>query len=109
MAKTALCIGINDYPGTQMDLKGCVNDAKDWSQALAARGFEVHTLLDAEATLAAMRSAFHRVVEGAGAGDTVVITYSGHGTYVPDTNGDEVDGLDEALCPWDIRTAGAFV
>jgi hypothetical protein len=29
MAKNALCIGINDYPGTQSDLKGCVNDAND--------------------------------------------------------------------------------
>jgi hypothetical protein len=29
MAKHALCIGINDYPGTKMDLDGCVNDAKD--------------------------------------------------------------------------------
>ncbi|WP_349769079.1 caspase family protein, partial [Zoogloea sp.] len=27
MSKKALCIGINDYPGTQNDLSGCVNDA----------------------------------------------------------------------------------
>jgi len=31
MAKLALCIGINDYPGTVNDLSGCVNDAQDWS------------------------------------------------------------------------------
>jgi uncharacterized caspase-like protein len=37
----------------------------------------------------------------------VVITFSGHGTYVPDTNGDEIDGLDEALCPYDLQTGGA--
>ena len=37
----------------------------------------------------------------------VVITFSGHGTYVPDLNGDEVDGLDEALCPYDMQTSGA--
>ena len=31
MAKHALCIGINDYPGTGSDLSGCVNDANDWA------------------------------------------------------------------------------
>ncbi len=35
MAKKALCIGINDYPGTGSDLAGCVNGAllrtrNDW-------------------------------------------------------------------------------
>ena len=41
MDKRALCIGINDYPGTGSDLAGCVNDANDWAEALAGRGFEV--------------------------------------------------------------------
>ena len=40
MAKTALCIGINNYPGTHMDLRGCVNDAEDWSRELEARGYQ---------------------------------------------------------------------
>jgi metacaspase-1 len=109
MAKTALCIGINDYPGTDLDLKGCVNDANDWADLLTARGFEAQRLLNREATLAAMRKAFRQVVGGASAGDSVVITYSGHGTYAPDDNGDESDGLDEALCPHDIERAGAFI
>lgn len=30
MANRAPCIGVNDYPGSGMDLRGCVNDAKDW-------------------------------------------------------------------------------
>lgn len=29
MATRALCIGINDYPGTDNDLSGCVNDANE--------------------------------------------------------------------------------
>ncbi|WP_153160308.1 caspase family protein [Zoogloea sp. 1C4] len=102
MTKKALCIGINDYPGTQNDLNGCVNDANDWAAALAARGFAVTKLLDAQATKAAMVSAMSGLISGAAKGDTVVITYSGHGTWVPDQNGDEPDGRDEALCPWDI-------
>ncbi len=107
MAKTALCIGINDYPGTHMDLRGCVNDAQDWAAELTARGFAVTRLIDAKATKAAMVKGFKTVVGGAKKGDVVVITFSGHGTYVPDLNGDEVDGLDEALCPYDLQTRGA--
>jgi hypothetical protein len=106
MTKHALCIGINNYPGTQMDLRGCVNDANDWADELGRRGFGVHKLLDAQATKAAMVKAFKSVIGEAGKGDLVVITYSGHGTYVPDRSGDERDGLDEALCPYDLQTAG---
>lgn len=106
MARHALCIGINNYPGTHMDLKGCVNDARDWSEELASRGFMVTTLLDAQATKAAMIDAFKAVIGRGTSGDKVVITFSGHGTFVPDLNGDEVDGLDEGLCPYDLQTGG---
>ena len=106
MAKRALCIGINNYPGTHMDLAGCVNDANAWEAELTTRGFKVTKMLDAQATKAAMVAAFKSVIGGAVKGDLVVITYSGHGTYVPDTSGDEADGLDEGLCPYDIKTGG---
>ena len=102
MSKQALCIGINDYPGTQNDLSGCVNDAADWAAALAARGFAVSKLIDAQASKAAMTAAIGHLIGNAAANDTVVITYSGHGTWVPDQNGDEPDQRDEGLCPWDI-------
>ena len=44
MTKKALCIGINDYPGTQNDLNGCVNDARDWAAALTGRDRLVEAL-----------------------------------------------------------------
>ena len=106
MAKTALCIGVNNYPGMQMDLHGCVNDAEDWAAELAARGFAVNKLIDAKATKAAMSKALKALIGGAKKGDVVIITFSGHGTYMPDLNGDEVDGLDEGLCPYDLQTGG---
>jgi hypothetical protein len=37
MAKRALLIGINDYPGTQNDLQGCVNDITN----IGSTGFRV--------------------------------------------------------------------
>ncbi|NML14453.1 caspase family protein [Azohydromonas caseinilytica] len=108
MAKKALCIGINNYPGTGMDLQGCLNDAHDWAETLTQRGFAVSTLLDAQATKAAMVEGMAQLIGQAQPGDLVVITYSGHGTYVPAMEDDEVDGLDEALCPHDIRSKGAL-
>ena len=41
MSKRALCMGINNYPGTHMDLSGCVNDARDWAAELTVRGSAV--------------------------------------------------------------------
>lgn len=57
MNKYALCIGINDYPGTDSDLAGCVNDANDWAAALASRGFTVRKILNEKATGKAIRGA----------------------------------------------------
>jgi len=33
--------------------------------------------------------------------DTFIFSWSGHGCQVRDDNGDEKDGYDEAICPWD--------
>ncbi len=110
MAKTALCIGINDYPGTANDLSGCINDAQDWANALQGRGFTVvASLLDSAATKAGMVAAMQQLIGQAQAGDSVIITYSGHGTWVPDTSGDEPDSRDEALCPYDIGSGNALL
>ncbi|MEA3291928.1 MAG: caspase family protein [Pseudomonadota bacterium] len=109
MAKTALCIGINDYPGTGSDLSGCVNDANDWSGALNARGFTVFMLLDDQASKNAMVQAIGDMISSAQGGDSLIITYSGHGTWVADISNDEPDGRDEGLCPHDIRTNGALL
>ena len=107
--KKAVCIGINNYPGSNMDLAGCVNDAKDWAKELKFRGFAVATLLDSKATGNAMRKVFTSLATETAPGDTIVIQYSGHGTYVPDLNGDEPDGRDEALVPYDIMTNGPVI
>lgn len=107
--KLALCIGINDYPGTGSDLNGCVNDANDWAAELGKRDFDTRLMLDSEATGAAIRAGIRERLDTANGGDTVVITYSGHGTWVPDQDGDEPDKRDEALCPHDIGTRGPLL
>lgn len=99
--RTALCAGINAY-GNGADLQGCLSDSRDWSDALSARGFVVRQLLDGEATRDAMLAAITELVKSLRRGDTGVVTYSGHGSQVPDLSGDEGDRMDECLCPADV-------
>jgi metacaspase-1 len=106
MDKYALCIGINDYPGTGSDLAGCVNDARDWGAMLGKKGFSVAKLLDKKATGNGIRAAIKATLAQAVSGDLVVIQYSGHGSFVPDVDGEEPDGTDECICPYDINSKG---
>jgi hypothetical protein len=99
--KKAVCFGINNYPGTSNDLQGCVNDAKDWGALLQGFGFDVSIILDAQATRQNIKTALSDLVTSAGAGDVVIFTYSGHGTQVRDTSGDESDAYDEAIYVYD--------
>lgn len=102
MAKRALCVGINNYPGTDMDLEGCVNDAHDWRELLAGRGYVVEALADREATRARIIGALERLVAGTAGGDSLVFTFSGHGSWLPDDDADEPDARDEMMCPHDV-------
>ena len=106
MTKRAVCVGINDYPIPGADLKGCVNDARQWAGLLKDHfefsGGDVRLLLDKAAPKAAIITALKDLLAGAKSGDVLVFTNSSHGTYVADKSGDE-KGYDEALCPWDIR------
>ena len=99
--KKAVCVGINNYPGIFNDLKGCINDAKDWSAWLQGLGFDVSLVLDSQATKANVKTALRGLIHGTNAGDIAVFTYSGHGTQVVDAGSDEGDPYDEAICLYD--------
>jgi hypothetical protein len=103
----ALCVGIDAYPAPNT-LSGCVNDARDWAAALTALNFDVTLLVNQQATREAMLGSIRQLISDAKSGDVVVIQYAGHGTQVQDLNGDETDGLDEALVPVDFGT-GSFL
>ena len=102
----ALCIGIDTY-GKQ-SLTGCVADSTAFADSLRQWGFDVKSLTNERATREAIATAIDGVLSGANAGDVVVIQYAGHGTQLPDGNGDEDDGLDEAWVPYDYNE-GEFV
>lgn len=110
--RRGLCIGINAYPDGRDRLEGCVPDALSWSAALEKEKFTVEQLLDDGATRDAILAAMIDLVTTSQAGDVVAIQYSGHGTYVPDEDGDEVDefgAMDEAICPVDFRDGSLII
>lgn len=107
--KYALCVGINDYPGSGADLAGCVNDANEWAYLLGQEKYQVETLTDAGATRANLVEALTAIVARAKWSDRIVFTFSGHGTWVPDRSADELDGRDEALCCHDYANGGLLL
>lgn len=46
---------------------------------------------------------FEWLQNNAGPNDLVLFFYSGHGAQIEDDNGDEADGMDEALVPYDLE------
>ncbi|MFZ5570153.1 MAG: caspase family protein [Thermodesulfobacteriota bacterium] len=115
MKKKALLVGINDYSPVGAggpDLQGCVNDVKDIAHTLNALGIVPATpgtmriLTDRRATRAAILEGLKWLIKGAQKGDTLIFHYSGHGSQVADTGGDEIDAKDETICPHDYAAAG---
>lgn len=97
----SLHIGINNYSGTGSDLYGCVNDARDWASIFGASTPYTKLLLDKAATRVSILRYVEDLMAALGPGDLGVVTYSGHGTWIPDLNNDEKDGRDECWVPYD--------
>ena len=104
--REGLFVGTN-YVGTNNALGGCVADARAWREFFMSKGFKASMLLEHNAHRAAIIDGLTRLVAIPNA--KLVFQYSGHGTYVPDRNGDEPDRRDEALCPNDFRRAGLIL
>ncbi len=106
MAKKAVLIGINRYRVPGADLRGCVPDVKNMSRLLQNQyGFDaadITMITDFDATKEAMEEAIAGMVNAGKRGDVLLLHYSGHGSNVPDDNGDEADNRDEILCPTDL-------
>ena len=81
-------------------------DARKFRSLLISQyGFkdsDIVTLINEEATSARIVSAINKhLIAQSQPGDVAVFMFSGHGTQVQDFDGDEDDGVDEAICPWD--------
>ncbi len=106
MAKRALLVGVNRYRMPGADLRGCVNDVVNVKNTLTnVFGFpsgDINVLTDFDATKKAMQAGIKELVKSGRKGDVLVFHYSGHGSNLPDDNGDEADNRDEILCPSDL-------
>lgn len=102
----ALLIGINEYQDPSVpDLSGSLTDIEAMSSVLIRRfGFSagsVAILTDRYATRDGILRNFERLIDAAGPNTAVVVYFSGHGSAVKDMDGDEKDGWDDTLVPYD--------
>eukprot|EP00927_Polykrikos_kofoidii_P018651 TRINITY_DN1866_c0_g1_i4.p1 TRINITY_DN1866_c0_g1~~TRINITY_DN1866_c0_g1_i4.p1 ORF type:complete len:304 (-),score=55.17 TRINITY_DN1866_c0_g1_i4:134-1045(-) len=87
-----------DYPGTGNELT-CTKDGDNMQILVDACGVQdVNVLYNNDAHKANVIDAIQRVGRACNPGDYFIFYYSGHGTSVPDKDGDEADGKDEAFC-----------
>lgn len=106
MAKRAVLVGVNRYLVPGADLRGCVNDVRNMQKVLTElygfRSRDVTVLLDDKATKRNIQIAVRQMIGASVAGDVALFHFSGHGSNVPDKDGDEADHRDEILCPHDL-------
>lgn len=120
VAKLCVLIGIN-YTGTMNQLNGCINDTKNIKKMLIQQGhfkeeeivmmndFKLDYLYPSKKNILLKFDEmvnFAKKNEELGKKVRMFFSYSGHGYYQYDTNGDEEDGFDEVLCPIDCDWTG---
>lgn len=103
----ALLVGISHYPDESgWESIHADNDTQLAHSLLTICGYEetnITTLSDAQATKRNTIHALQSLCNATQAGDHVYLHFSCHGQQMMDDNGDEKDGLDEALIPYDAR------
>jgi len=122
--KRALLIGINYENDPSIRLNGAINDATNMRNFLIQNQYftanEITMMTDNSTgilypTRANILNQFNVMLQLALSTnvnvDSVVlfVSYSGHATFIRDTNGDEEDGRDEMICPIDFRSAGCIL
>jgi hypothetical protein len=118
MLKKALLIGINYYDTPAAELKGCINDVVNMRNMLIdAYGYEPQhitvlrddalNVVDKPTTSNIMKQLSRIVAESASLAE-IWIHYSGHGSQIRDTNGDESDRKDEVIVPSDYARGGVI-
>ena len=118
-SKKALLIGINYTRHRTGRLNGCINDVQNMQGFLVRNyGFAAANMMmltddasdaNKQPTKANILRGIQWLVTGVRPGDSLFFQFSGHGSQVKDTSGDEDDGYDETICPVDYDTAGMII
>ena len=108
VTKIALLVGVGQYPeGSGWQPLNSKNDVELLQKTLLQQGFtapNIITLQEHHATKQAILTTFReKFLAAARPGGTAVFHFSGHGQQIQDDNGDEADGYDEALAPYDSQ------
>ena len=104
--KKALLIGVSSYPETGgWNAINSNNDIQLVHETLLSKGFgdqNINILQNEKATKSAiLKSLKTDLVNTCNAGDICYFQFSGHGQQMQDNSGDEIDGYDECLVPYD--------
>jgi metacaspase-1 len=105
----ALIVGVEQYRDPFVPrTPGCEADARVMAQFIRTKyNFtEIKLLINAEATAPNIEYWFRSwLIAGTRPGDRAFFFYAGHGSQLPDNNGDErkEDGKDETLAPYDVN------
>lgn len=116
MTKFALLIGIN-YRGSSNELNGCINDVEKMKVSLLERFNyeESNIIVMTEDQPDNFKPTALNIMNQLGSliikayykkADEIWLHYSGHGSFVNDTNGDESDMKDEVIVPLDHDKVG---
>ncbi len=106
--KRALVVGISQYPHTDNDSWGEIHGANDAAlivPVLKKQGFSIVKILNKSATAKRIRKGLDDMVSSCKKGNVVYIHFSCHGQPYEDLDGDENDGWDEAVVPYDAPMA----
>lgn len=109
--KRALIVAIGSYPANSGWTRlSSANDARLMRTILISQGFKdsnINTLVDEKATKANILKSLENLITQSNKSDVIVFHFSGHGQQIADKNGDELDGYDEALIPYDARKSAS--
>ncbi|KAL3724061.1 hypothetical protein ACJRO7_036130 [Eucalyptus globulus] len=116
--KRAVLCGVS-YKKRKYELKGTVNDVKHMKELLIHTfGFleeNIRVLTEEEKnehqrpTRKNILDAFQWLIRDCRSEDSVVFFFSGHGLRHPESDGDELDGFNESICPVDFTTEGVIL
>lgn len=106
-ADRALIVGVGEYRDARANLPGIDLDVAMMRNVAENLGFSkenIKILRDRDATAKGIEQAIDTwLVKGTQKNDRALFYFSGHGTNIPDTNGDEDDGADEVLVAHDVE------
>ncbi|MBS3788421.1 DUF4384 domain-containing protein [Candidatus Bipolaricaulota bacterium] len=115
----ALIVGIESYSGEEFehmghnykfsDLQYSLDDARAVEETLTGKVEEIKLLTNEDATYGKVKKTVKDWLGAVDADELALLYFSGHGAYQMDMSGDEDDGNDEVLVPYDYARAEKFI